>query len=42
MKDYKTIYKILKNLDKYAGCEDFDYELISAKRMKLSLLSISI
>lgn len=36
MKDYKTIYKILKNLDKYAGCEDFDYELISAKRMKLS------
>lgn len=35
MKDYKTIYKILKTLDRYAGDEEFDYELISAQRMKL-------
>lgn len=34
MKDYKIIYKILKMLDKYAGCENFEYELISAQKMK--------
>lgn len=36
MKDYKVIYKILKTLDRYAGNEGFDYELISAKHMKIA------
>lgn len=36
MNDFQVIYKILRLLDKYRGCEDFDYELISAKAMKIS------
>lgn len=35
MKDYTIIYKILKTLDRYAGCENFDYKLISAKQLKV-------
>lgn len=35
MRDFKIIYKILKTLDKYKGREDFDYESISAKELKL-------
>lgn len=33
MDNFKTIYKILKQLDKYKGREDFDTALISAQAM---------
>lgn len=31
----KNIYRILATLSKYAGCEDFDNQLISAKKLKM-------
>ena len=34
-KDFTVIYKILKTLQKWRGREDFEVELISAKRMKM-------
>lgn len=34
-KDYKTIYKILRTLQKWRGRESFDIALISAKQMKM-------
>lgn len=34
-KDYQTIYKILRTLQKWRGRESFDLSLISAKQMKL-------
>lgn len=37
MDNFNAIYKILKLLDKYKGDEDFDYELISAKAMKMKV-----
>lgn len=36
MKEFKVIYKILRILDQHKGDEEFDYEMISAKAMKLS------
>lgn len=35
MDNFKTIYKILKVLDKHKGREDFDTQLISAGAMKV-------
>ena len=35
MKSFTVIYKILKLLEVNMGREDFDYELISAKAMKI-------
>ncbi len=32
----KSIYRILATLLKYAGCEDFSNEMISAEKLKLS------
>lgn len=37
MDNFNAIYKILKLLDKHKGDEDFDYELISAKAMKMKV-----
>ena len=37
MDNFNAIYKILKLLDKRKGDEDFDYELISAKAMKMKV-----
>ena len=36
MDNFNAIYKILKLLDKHKGDEEFDYELISAKAMKMN------
>lgn len=35
MNDFKAIYKILRTLQKWRGREDFEPELISAKRLKM-------
>lgn len=35
MNNFQVIYKILRLLDKHKGNETFDYEMISAKAMKL-------
>lgn len=37
MDNFNAIYKILKLLDKHKGDEEFDYELISAKAMKMKV-----
>lgn len=37
MGDMNATYKILKLLSKYRGKEDFDYELISAKAVKMDV-----
>lgn len=37
MDNFNAIYKILKLLDKHKGDEEFDYELISAKAMKIKV-----
>nr|DAM64175.1 MAG TPA: YjcQ protein [Caudoviricetes sp.] len=37
MDSFNAIYKILKLLDKHKGDEEFDYELISAKAMKMKV-----
>lgn len=37
MDNFNAIYKILKLLDKHKGDEEFDYELISAKEMKMKV-----
>ena len=34
-KDYQTIYKILRTLQKWRGRENFDVALVSAKQMKM-------
>lgn len=34
-KDFTVIYKILRTLQKWRGREDFEVELISAKKMKM-------
>ena len=37
MGDMNATYKILKLLSKYRGKEDFDYEMISAKAVKMDV-----
>lgn len=37
MDNFNAIYKILKLLDKHKGDEEFDYEFISAKAMKMKV-----